>query len=111
MIQRFLLVFCFCLFSLEQTVAQHSTESTFYGHTLADEGAWCWFADPRALHFESKDKTVSITLIGYIDRHGNIKARQIDWKTGLTEEVLVRSYFQPSTTTIPPSSSCPTSAS
>ncbi|MBQ6050518.1 MAG: BNR repeat-containing protein [Bacteroidaceae bacterium] len=95
MIQRFLLVFCFCLFSLEQTVAQHSTESTFYGHTLADEGAWCWFADPRALHFESKDKTVSITLIGYIDRHGNIKARQIDWKTGLTEEVLVRSYFQP----------------
>ena len=23
------------------------------GDKLADEGAWCWFADPRALHYES----------------------------------------------------------
>jgi len=26
-------------------------EATVYeGDKLADEGAWCWFADPRALH-------------------------------------------------------------
>ena len=24
------------------------------GHEVTAEGAWCWFADPRALHYEIK---------------------------------------------------------
>lgn len=62
---------------------------------ISPEGAWCWFADPRALHYENADKGIDRTYIGYIDVHGNIKATQIDWKSNRCEEVLIRSYFQP----------------
>ena len=62
---------------------------------VADEGAWCWFADPRALHYESTAGTVNATYIGYIDVHGNVKATQYDWLRQRKTDVLVRSYFQP----------------
>ena len=68
---------------------------TFEGYEVTSEGAWCWFADPRALHYESKNGSINKTYIGYIDVHGNIKAMQIDRKTNRKEEVLIRSWFQP----------------
>ncbi len=70
-------------------------QRAFSGQTVADEGAWCWFADPRAMHYENESGTINATYIGYIDRHGSIKATQVDWKTGTTSEVLIRSWFQP----------------
>lgn len=65
------------------------------GHEVTAEGAWCWFADPRALHYENKKGTINKTYIGYIDVHGNIKAMQYDFKKKRQDEVLIRSYFQP----------------
>ena len=47
-------------------------------NTIANEGAWCWFADPRAIHYANEEKTIDITLLGYIDVRGSIKATQID---------------------------------
>lgn len=67
----------------------------FSGYTVADEGAWCWFADPRAIEFTSKDGAMRKTFVGYIDRHGSVKATQVDHIAGTTEEVMVRSWFQP----------------
>lgn len=72
-----------------------ATHAQYSGHTVADEGAWCWFADPRALHYENQSGTINATYIGYIDYHGSIKATQVDWKTGTSSEVLIRSWFQP----------------
>ncbi|MDR0542351.1 MAG: BNR repeat-containing protein [Dysgonamonadaceae bacterium] len=65
------------------------------GFELAAEGAWCWFADPRALHYENSALGINATCIGYIDVHGAIKATQHNFNTGETSEVLIRSYFQP----------------
>ena len=62
---------------------------------ITEEGAWCWFADPRATHFENALGTINASYIGYIDIHGNIKATQIDFIHNKKEEVLVRSCFQP----------------
>ena len=53
------------------------TES-FSSNIVTDEGAWCWFADPRALHYENESGTINATYIGYIDVHGNVKATQYD---------------------------------
>ncbi len=64
-------------------------------HEVSPEGAWCWFADPRATHYENADGSINRTYIGYIDVHGNVKAMQYDLLTGERTEVLVRSYFQP----------------
>jgi hypothetical protein len=62
---------------------------------VADEGAWCWFADPRATHYENESGTINATYIGYIDVHGNVKATQYDWLKQRKTDVLIRSYFQP----------------
>ncbi|MCM1451201.1 MAG: DUF2264 domain-containing protein [Clostridium sp.] len=62
---------------------------------VASESAWCWFADPRALHFETPDGRINCTYLGYIDTHGNVRAMQYDFNKEEQTEVLVRSYFQP----------------
>ena len=71
----------------------------FVGIKAADvvttEGAWCWFADPRALHYENESGTINASYLGYIDVHGNIKATQVDFVHNRRSEVLIRSYFQP----------------
>ena len=69
--------------------------SSFSGYEITPKGAWCWFADPRALHYENQSGTIRSTYIGYIDVHGNIKATQYDHLTNQVSEVLIRSYFQP----------------
>lgn len=61
---------------------------------ITEEGAWCWFADPRALRYANESKNIDITLLGYIDVHGQIKATQIDWLTNKRTEVLVRGAFE-----------------
>lgn len=71
-------------------------DESFSGNQVAAEGAWCWFADPRAIHYESPDKSIDASYLGYIDVHGNVKATQYDFTNGgKRSEVLVRSYFQP----------------
>lgn len=85
-----------CLISFAMT-ATAQTDS-FSGSTIADEGAWCWFADPRAIHYKSADGSIDAAYIGYIDVHGAIKASQVDFKAkaeGFQQDVLVRSRFQP----------------
>lgn len=72
-----------------------AAQETYSGTVVADEGAWCWFADPRALHYENEAGTINATYIGYIDVHGNVKATQYDWLKQRKTDVLVRSYFQP----------------
>lgn len=71
-------------------------DNSFSGNVVTDEGAWCWFADPRAIHYKSSDGEIDAAYIGYIDVHGAIKASQIDFKSGeIQSDVLVRSRFQP----------------
>lgn len=65
------------------------------GYPVANEGAWCWFADPRATHYQSADGSINMSYIGYIDVHGAVKATQYNFNTGEKNDVLVRSYFQP----------------
>ena len=72
-----------------------AAQEAYSGTVVADEGAWCWFADPRALHYENEGGTINATYIGYIDVHGNVKATQYDWVKGRKTDVLIRSYFQP----------------
>ena len=93
MTKRFLLVAIMAITAITAALARGT--KAYSGNVVADEGAWCWFADPRALHYESEDGSIDATYIGYIDYHGNIKAMQIDHKKNCRTEVLVRSWFQP----------------
>ncbi|MDD3078502.1 MAG: BNR-4 repeat-containing protein [Paludibacter sp.] len=80
--------------SVRQNV-DNKEQNIFEGNKITSEGAWCWFADPRALHYQNESGTINNTYIGYIDVHGNIKATQQNFNTGKNNEVLIRSYFQP----------------
>ena len=75
--------------------AQAQNSDSYSGNIVAEEGAWCWFADPRALHYENEAGTINATYLGYIDVHGNVKATQYDWIAKRKTDVLIRSYFQP----------------
>ena len=78
-----------------------STTTVYDGNVVTTEGAWCWFADPRALHYENTSKTINYSYIAYIDVHGSIKATQHNFLTGKNNEVLIRSYFQPDDHDVP----------
>lgn len=80
---------------LLSTLFVFSAIVSFAADVVTKEGAWCWFADPRAIHFADAEAGIDASYIGYIDVHGNVKATQIDWKNNKRTEVLVRSYFQP----------------
>ena len=85
--KHLLLSACLTLSAWVTAVAQ----TTFTSNVVTDEGAWCWFADPRALHYDNTvaggapiapATPINATYLGYIDVHGNIKATQYDWLTG-----------------------------
>ena len=61
-----------CLLLTIATTVSAQAEEAFSSNIVADEGAWCWFADPRALHYENASGTMNATYIGYIDVHGNV---------------------------------------
>jgi len=86
-------IICACLLFI--SVLSITAQQTYDGYTVTKKGSWCWFADPRALHYQNAANTINSSYIGYIDVHGNIKATQIDYLTGVVSEVLIRSYFQP----------------
>lgn len=90
--KNFTLAFALALLTV---LGMHAQQDSFSGHVVADEGAWCWFADPRAIHYKNAAGTINSSYLGYIDVHGNVKATQMDYLTGHRTEVLVRSYFQP----------------
>lgn len=91
------MILTYCL--LWMTISASAQQAdTYSGSIVADEGAWCWFADPRAIHYKSADGSIDAAYIGYIDVHGAIKASQIDFNAhadGVQQDVLVRSRFQP----------------
>ncbi len=78
--------------------AEAQSTASYSGNVIADEGAWCWFADPRATHYKNSDGSINSAYIGYIDVHGAIKSSQISFTSDgnvVKKDVLVRSRFQP----------------
>jgi len=44
--------------------------------TLTDDGAWCWFSDPRAIYSGNQ------VITGWVKRDGSVEAASLDLKTG-----------------------------
>ncbi|GAB4429180.1 MAG: hypothetical protein OHK0039_47780 [Bacteroidia bacterium] len=47
--------------------------------TLAFDGAWCWFSDPRAVYHEGRHRR---TYAGWIDSYGDVTVGYLDHETG-----------------------------
>lgn len=92
---RLILLLIFFVACISMTKASYPQSDSFQGYEITDKGAWCWFADSRALHYENKAQEINATFIGYIDVEGAIKATQYNHHTGERSEILIRSCFQP----------------
>jgi hypothetical protein len=72
-----------------------TTETQYSGAELFAKGAWCWFADPRAVRQVNAETGSDKTWLGCIDTDGVVKALQYDAVTGITTEVILDTEFQP----------------
>ena len=57
---------------------------------LTGSGAWCWFADPRAVHVAGRFRR---TYTGWIDSAGNIKLAAFDHDTHVRSTAVLRAGF------------------
>jgi hypothetical protein len=58
---------------------------------LTDDGAWCWFSDPRAIYFQGKHRR---TYAGWIDRKGNVVVGFYDHDSKTIETNIVHKELE-----------------
>jgi hypothetical protein len=59
--------------------------------TLTDDGAWCWFSDPRAVHFKGK---YNRTYAGWVDSTGNVVVGFYDHESKEIKTQLIHARLQ-----------------
>jgi rhamnogalacturonyl hydrolase YesR len=58
---------------------------------LASDGAWSWFADPRAVYYEGRLKR---TYAGWVTSAGDIQVAAYDHKTGRSEAITLKAKLE-----------------
>ncbi|MNI06551.1 hypothetical protein D3C73_595370 [compost metagenome] len=58
---------------------------------FTQDGAWCFFADPRAVHFAGKHNR---TYVGWLTGQGDVMIGAYDHRDGTTSCVLIKSSLQ-----------------
>lgn len=75
MLRLFLLLFS--VFGFGVTLFGQSIE------TVTDDGAWCWFSDPRAIYTQKKNGPI---FTGWVTKSGDVVAASLDLKSGRVEQ-------------------------
>ena len=58
---------------------------------LTSDGAWCWFADPRAVSHEGEHRR---TYAGWVNSEGDVEVAQYDHETGVVRITSVKDELQ-----------------
>ena len=85
-----LLMFAALLFTSKANAQDNSYPSSCYKNVV-DDGAWCWFSDPRAVHYKG---SFDRTYIGSVSSNGDITITAYDHNSGKTEHKVVFEKFQ-----------------
>ena len=82
------IIFLFIIFTLLTSSAgkRVSTQPGELYLSFADDGAWCWFSDPRAIYFNGKYRR---TYAGWIDHTGNVMVGFYDHDRKTIETTIV----------------------
>ena len=59
--------------------------------SFTDDGAWCWFSDPRGIYYEGKHKK---TYSGWVDSLGNIVVATYDHKAKTIQTHILHNDFE-----------------
>jgi hypothetical protein len=46
-------------------------------YTFSDDGAWCWFSDPRAIYYDE-----NLVISGWVKKDGSVEVASLDIKSG-----------------------------
>ncbi len=76
-------------------LAGDDRDMSYNGSEIFASGAYCWFADPRAVRHVNPETGSDKTYVGSIDTDGTVKALQYDAVTGERTEVVLDTDFQP----------------
>ena len=80
-----ILIACLLIFTGLKTFGQVNTNSDTQTkipdsetiHTFSDDGAWCWFSDPRAIYYDE-----NLVITGWVKKDGSIEVASLDLKSG-----------------------------
>ncbi|MGN6436038.1 MAG: BNR-4 repeat-containing protein [Agriterribacter sp.] len=77
----------FSLFLLSLCLSSFA-QQTF---TLTNDGAWCWFSDPRAIYMQSEKGKI---ITGWINKNGDVYAASLEPATGRIQEQKLYSQLE-----------------
>ncbi|OJV36095.1 MAG: hypothetical protein BGO33_08595 [Bacteroidia bacterium 43-41] len=83
-------VFCFFLINPISTFGQkhHLKKNNTFA---AENAAWCWFSDPRAVYYKGEKEAI---YYGFINSSGDVMAKSFDLETGETSEHTLHESLQ-----------------
>lgn len=84
------LIFIGFLSLFSASYAQDKPYNSRYYETISDDGAWCWFSDPRSVYLEGKKKQM---ITGYVSRSGSIAVTAVNTETGEKSETIIHKDF------------------
>jgi rhamnogalacturonyl hydrolase YesR len=73
-----------------QLHAQDKIMTTRHYQTISEEGAWCWFSDPRSIYIEGKYKQI---ITGYVTINGSISVTSLNIESGEKTEKVINPSF------------------
>ncbi len=59
--------------------------------SFTDDGAWCWFSDPRAIYYKGQHER---TYAAWVDSQGNIMIGVYDHKTGKIQSAVLHEKLE-----------------
>jgi len=68
-----------------------STKLDYWLENVGEDGAWCWFQDPRAIHYSG---TYDKTYFGLVTTAGDVKIFSHNHSTGVLDSYILKSAFQ-----------------
>lgn len=86
----FFSVILFC-FIFPATLLPGSVDGGQSIRTFSEDGAWCWFSDPRAVYHNGNHER---TYVGFVTSKGDITVSFFDHKTGEIKEVVIYPELQ-----------------
>jgi rhamnogalacturonyl hydrolase YesR len=89
-----LLLIVIAFYSIHMAAMAQAESSPYPSSCYQDfcnDGAWCWFSDPRAVHYEGKHKR---TYVGFVSSKGDITVATLDHVSNEKQEHVVYPKLQ-----------------
>jgi hypothetical protein len=91
-VRLFLIIFSFCPFAVSGQNQNENKCLPGEDHlTLTNDGAWCWFSDPRAILFKGNYQRI---YTGWMNRSGDVVAAYYDCNTHQIMYDTIRHNFE-----------------